>query len=126
MRLLLVLSILFAAVVALGFWTNRSLQSVSGELAQNVEHITAQVESNNWERAYEQTIELEKTWDGKTKWWPTILNHQEIDNMEFSLARVKEYVAARNTALARGQLSELEMMIRHIPEIQAVTLKNIF
>lgn len=42
-------------------------------------------------------------------------DHQEMDNIEFSLARVKEYVTSQDDALSLGQLSELKLMIEHIP-----------
>ncbi|MHB1043501.1 MAG: DUF4363 family protein [Eubacteriales bacterium] len=125
MRLLLVLAIVFALVVALGFWTNNALEASSEDLLRHVEDVALDVEGDNWRGAYGKTVELEKTWGKKSKWWPIILDHQEIDNIEFAQARVKEYVATKNNALARGQLSELELMIRHIPETEKVTLKNI-
>lgn len=125
MRLLLVLAIVFALVVALGLWTNNALEASSEDLLRHVEDVARDVEGDNWREAYGKTVELEKTWDKKSKWWPIILDHQEIDNIEFAQARVKEYVATKNNALARGQLSELELMIRHIPETEKVTLKNI-
>lgn len=125
MRLLIILFIIFVAAVSLGFWTNHSLGSSASELLQSVEQITQGVEKNQWDVAYNQTVELEKTWDKKAKWWPTVLDHSEIDNIEFALARVKEYVATQNTALARGELSELKLMIKHIPEKEAISIKNI-
>jgi len=126
MRMLAAVLILFAAIVTFGFWTNHLLSKSSGELLQDVEQIAAELESNHWDEACEQTAKLEKTWDEKAKWWPAVLDHQEIDNIEFALGRFKEYVVSQNTALAWGQLSELRLMIKHIPEKEAIKLQNIF
>ncbi len=125
MRLLLVLLTIFAAVVSLGFWTNHLLQVSAGEMLQNIEKVTIGVEKNQWDEAYAQTIELERVWDKEAKWWPTILDHQEIDNIEFSMARAREYVAAKSAPLSLGQFSELALMIKHIPEKETISLKNI-
>lgn len=125
MRLLSVLLIIFAAVVALGFWTNHRLQASAGELMRNIEQIEQRLESNQWDEAYAQTDELEKTWENKAKWWPIVLDHQEIDNIEFSMARVKEYIAMKNAALSWGQLAELKLMVNHIPEKEGIRLKNV-
>lgn len=125
MRLLIVLLTIFAAVISLGFWTNHQLQASAGEMLQNIEKITIVVEKNQWDEAYAQTIELEKVWDKEAKWWPTVLDHQEIDNIEFSMARAREYVAAQNVPLSLGQFSELALMIKHIPEKETISLKNI-
>ena len=62
---------------------------------------------------------------GKSPVVAIILDHQEIDNIEFSLAKIKEYVASRDLPLALGQLSELKLMIEHIPRKEAVNLENI-
>ncbi|OPX87150.1 MAG: hypothetical protein A4E53_02610 [Pelotomaculum sp. PtaB.Bin104] len=126
MRLLLTLLAIFAAVVALGFWTNQQLEVSAGELLQNIEQIEEDLESNQWDQAYAQTAELEKSWEKEAKWWPVVLDHQEIDNIEFSMAKAREYVAKKDTALTWGQLTELKLMINHIPEKEAVRLKNIF
>ncbi|MCG9967196.1 DUF4363 family protein [Pelotomaculum terephthalicicum JT] len=125
MRLLSALLIIFTAVIALGFWTNHRLQASADELMRNIEQIEQRLESNQWDEAYARTDELEETWENKAKWWPTVLDHQEIDNIEFSMARIKEYIARRDTALSWGQLAELKLMINHIPEKEAIRLKNI-
>ncbi|OPY59815.1 MAG: hypothetical protein A4E55_00004 [Pelotomaculum sp. PtaU1.Bin035] len=125
MRLLSVLLIIFAVVVSLGFWTNHLLQASASELLQNIERIEEGLERNQWDDAYAQITELEKAWDKKAKWWPTVLDHQEIDNIEFSMAKAKEYVAKKDIALSWGQLTELKLMIQHIPEKEAIRLKNI-
>lgn len=49
-----------------------------------------------------------------------------MDHIDFSLARVKEYVAGRDKALSLGQLAGLKVMIAHIPSKEAVTLENVF
>jgi hypothetical protein len=125
MRLLAVLLIIFAAVVSLGFWTNHSIKASSDDLLKNIEKISAEIDKNQWDRACKQTTSLERTWDKQKKWWPTVMDHQEIDNIDFAMARVREYIAAKDVALAKGQLSELRMIVEHIPEKEAISIKNI-
>lgn len=125
MRLLISLLIIFAAIVTLGFWTNHSLKVSTDELLGNIEQVVQGIENNRWDTANTQTMELENNWDKKASWWPTVLDHQEIDNIEFAMAKVREYVATRDTALSRGELSELRLMLKHIPEKEAIRLRNI-
>lgn len=125
MRLLVSLLVIFAVAVSLGFWTNHKLAVSTGDLLENIEKIEAGIENNQWETARSHTMDLEETWDKKASWWPTVMDHQEIDNIEFAMAKVKEYIGIRNAALSWGQLSELKLMIKHIPEKEAVTIKNI-
>jgi hypothetical protein len=119
------LLIVFAGIVALGVWSNHMLEATTGDLLEKIDNISQSVEHKEWDRAGESTSGLEKTWRERAGWWPVLLEHQEMDNIEFSLARIKEYVSSRDTALSKGQLSELREMVGHIPEKEAVTLKNI-
>lgn len=126
MRLLVVLLIIFAVIVSFGFWTNHMLRESAGEMLQKIEQIEQGLENNQWEQARTGTDELEETWDKKANWWPTVLDHQEIDNIEFSMAKTREYIKTENASLSWGQLSELKLMIGHIPEKESINLKNLF
>lgn len=126
MRLLTTLLIIFGAVLAAGFWTNQKIASSSNELLQDVDKINAQIQAEDWDGAMEYTGALEENWEQKVKWWPALLDHREIDNIDFAIAKHREYIAAKNAPLALGQLSEIRQMIKHIPEKGEVSLTNIF
>ena len=125
MRLLASLLAILLVVLAAGYWTNHSLQQSTKDLSRQIERVSQEIKQEQWEASQKQNQQLERTWQEKARWWPIILDHQEIDNIEFSLAKVKEYVASRNLPLALGQLSELKLMIEHIPRKEAVNLENI-
>ncbi len=125
MRLLASLLAILLVVLAAGYWTNHSLQQSTKDLSRQIERVSQEIKQEQWEAAQKQNQHLEKTWQEKARWWPIILDHQEIDNIEFSLAKIKEYVASRDLPLALGQLSELKLMIEHIPRKEAVNLENI-
>ncbi|HBK53391.1 DUF4363 family protein [Syntrophomonas wolfei] len=125
MRLLASLLAILLVVLAAGFWTNHSLQQSTKDLSRQIERVSQEIKQEQWEAAHKQNRQLERTWQEKARWWPIILDHQEIDNIEFSLAKIKEYVASHDLPLALGQLSELKLMIEHIPRKEAVNLENI-
>lgn len=126
MRLLITLLIIFAAVIGVGFWTNNELTASANELLAYVDKIHGEINAQNWDGASEHTEELEQNWDRQGKWWPALLDHQEIDNIDFAIAKNKEYIAAKNAPLALGQLSEIKQMIKHIPQNGTINLTNIF
>ncbi len=125
MRLFASLLIILILILFGGAWVNYSLQETSLVLSRQIERVSQEIRQEEWETAQKHSHALEKSLDEKTRWWPIILDHQEIDNIEFSLAKVKEYVANRDLPLALGQLSELKLMIEHIPRKEAVNLENI-
>ena len=126
MRLLTTLAVILALVIGMGAWFNHSLQTSSDDLTGQIKLLSSTIRQQDWETAVEHSENLEKLWEQKAKWWPVFLDHQEMDNIEFSLARVKEYVISQDDSLSLGQLSELKLMIKHIPRKEAVNLENIF
>lgn len=125
MRLLVILSIILAAFIGLGVWSNHALTTSAEQFSKKIDKIVLIAEQDKWDNAYQKTKELRKNWDKEATWWPIILDHQEIDNIEFALVRTEEYIKSNNVELSLGQLAELKLMIKHIPEKEAVTLKNI-
>ena len=126
MRLLTTLTVILAMIVGLGLWFNNSLQESSSNLSSQIDRVSLEIRQEDWEAAVTQSQKLEQVWAQTAKWWPVFLDHQEMDNIEFALARVKEYVKGQDEALSLGQLSELKLMIEHIPQKEKVNLENIF
>ena len=125
MKQLTVSMIILGLIAGLGFWTNSLLQKSAQHLVIHIDEITTQIKNEDWIEALEHTEALETAWNNQVGWWPIILDHQEIDNIEFSLAKVRAYVDNQDKPLSLAQLSELRLMIEHIPAKEAVTLKNI-
>lgn len=126
MRLLVTLAVILSMIIGMAVWFNHSLQETTNDLSQQISEVSLAIGQQEWEAAINQSKQLEQMWEEEAKWWPVFLDHQEMDNIEFSLARVKEYVTSRDQALSLGQLSELKLMIEHIPRKEAVNLENIF
>ena len=125
MRLLTTLAVILALIIGMSAWFNHSLQTSSDDLTRQIQLVSSTIRQQDCETAVKHSEKLEKLWEQKAKWWPVFLDHQEMDNIEFSLARVKEYVTSQDDALSLGQLSELNLMIEHIPRKEAVNFENI-
>lgn len=125
MRTLIALTIIFTIFIGLGIWTVSSLDDSADYLGEEIAEIMQLAEKGQWDIAHKRTLDLKKNWDKQAKWWPMILDHQEIDNIEFALAKLEKYLQTKNIDLSLGQLAELKLMIQHIPEKEAVSIKNI-
>ncbi len=125
MRLIASLTLVLALIIALGLWINHSLVVTCNELTKNIDQIITLVENEDWQQAETEVAVLDKLWQKKAGWWPVVLEHQEIDNIDFALARLKQYVANKDSTLTQSLLSELKVMVKHIPEKEAVNLENI-
>ncbi len=125
MRLLVGVITIVLFLIGSGFWINDQLLDSSNRLISQIDKVSRQVSEEDWAGAQMQADELEKRWKQEAHWWPVFLEHQEMDNIEFSLARCQKYVTARDDALAMGQLSEIRLMIEHIPRKEQINLENI-
>ncbi|MEQ8201051.1 MAG: DUF4363 family protein [Syntrophomonadaceae bacterium] len=126
MRLLIGVLATLIILISSGIWINDWLSDSSDHLVEQIEAVSRQVEAGDWSAASAEVGQLERKWDKEAKWWPVFMEHQEIDNIEFSLARCKEYVSSQDHALAAGQLSEIRLMIEHIPRKEEINIENIF
>ena len=125
MRLIISLSIILTLFIALGFWTNHTLDVTAQHFSNQIDGITSLVENQDWVKAEQQIIALEEEWNKKANWWPVVLDHQEIDNIDLAFAKLKKYASTEDNSLTLGLLSELKVMLQHIPEKEAVNVKNI-
>ena len=125
MRIFIAIVITTALIFSAGLWVNNSLQEASDHLSERIEMVCQDIKSNDWENARDNINKLELRWGDYARWWPIIIDHQEMDNIEFSLAGQRIY-KRENRSLALGQLAEIRLMIKHLPEKEKVNLKNIF
>lgn len=124
MKLLVSIILTLILIISGGLGINHELQKSTDDLITQINQISQLITDSKWQDAVDQTQKLEEIWEKEGRWWPIFLDHQEMDNIEFSLAKFKEYVAAQDNALSLGQLSEIRMMVEHIPEKEKVNLKH--
>ncbi len=125
MKLLGSVLVILILIISGGMWINHELQHSSMVLIQQMELVSIEITDNDWPMAITETEKLDKTWKKEAKWWPVFLEHQEMDNIEFAMARFKEYVSSGDNPLAMGQLSEIRLMVEHIPRKEKINLENI-
>lgn len=124
---LLMASLLFGLVVvtAMGVWTVQSLRDTSGHLSGRVDSVMVLVRQERWGDAEQALTDLDGDWQKVRKWWTVFLHHREIDNIDFSIARIREYLWAEDEELALGEAAALREMIMHIPDKESLTLENV-
>lgn len=126
MRLLLSIIVTVALIIAGGLYINHQLRLSSEQLVGQIEQVSEAIKHNDWPVAARETDRLEQVWEQQAGWWPVFFEHYEMDNIEFSMAKSKEYVDSQDAALSLGQLSEIKLMIEHMPRKEAVSLDNVF
>lgn len=125
MRLVITLLAILLAVVAGDLWVSSSIEKSSNDFSKQIHEITSLISQDNWQGANSQLVKMEKDWSQNREWWHMVMEHREIENIEFSLAKTKEFVRERDKVLAMGYLAELRLIFLHLPEGDRLSLKNI-
>jgi len=118
-------AILTASIVVSGVFTLRSLDSTSRKIEGHITQVVNAASGNDWGKAEKQLIQIENDWRKAESGWAVVLDHTEIDNIDTSLSRLTNFVRSKDKALSLGEAALLEQYVRHIPEKEKFTLRNI-
>lgn len=117
---------LTAAIIASGLFALFILSSSSKKLDESVLKIEDNTRAGEWKKAEEELKSFKENWGDTRRKWAMLLDHIEIDNIDSTTSRMSEYIKARDTSSALAEIAELRQFIKHIPEKEAFSLKNIF
>lgn len=112
-------------LIGLSFGSYRYINKTSQNMISQFDLVEKSIQDGRWETAKAQLQTAENTWDQTKYWWTILLNHQEIDNIDVSISRLKTYISSQGLALSLGEVSALKMYVDHISDTEAITVRNI-
>lgn len=122
---LVIIIFLTILIVLGGCLTLYALGSESERLDDSLSALNKDIESQNWETASKRLDDFHSNWDKTSYLWSMLIDHYEIDNIELVLSQLESYIHTKEKDLALSQLSSLKTFIKHIPEKEGFSLKNI-
>lgn len=126
MRSILLIIVTLGLILGVGYYTISEVSGTSEVLLSHCNDIKAGVRDGEWEKALEHLKRFEDFWNGVKPLWAILIDHTEIDNIDMALAKIEQYIKTGEKGLALGELSSLELLIRHIPDKEKLSLENIF
>jgi len=126
MKSILIIAIALSLILGAGYFTMSEVSRTAHILISHSDQMKSSIENGNWEQAQDNFKEFSIFWHNAESMWTILLNHNEIDNIDISLAKIEQYIKARETGLALGEMAILKLLIKHIPEKEKLTLENIF
>ncbi len=118
---------LLLAVFLLAGWGNYALLKKDAEtLSDTAKKIQVSVQTGNWEEAEGHLTKTLKTWEKSKKYWPMLVNHREMDQIDEIINRLKSYLENQDSSMSMAELYNLIFYIKHIPEKESLNLRNIF
>lgn len=119
------ISVLVLIIIS-GIIIRAYLQKSTDKLTLEIKNIENSVNSNNWDDAHKAILELDRDWEKTESKWTLFTNHHEIDNITVTLKNSSEYIRVKDKAQTLSSLSSLKHYLSHIPDMEKLSLKNIF
>lgn len=121
------LSILLILVILIGFslWTQSYLDKTAEKMLSPLKNVEASITKNDWNTATKNIKLLKNTWESNKHKWEILLDHHEIDMIDMSLSKVVKLVELKDSLQVLPELSELRLLIAHIPDKESLSLSNV-
>ncbi|PKM81230.1 MAG: hypothetical protein CVU89_10640 [Firmicutes bacterium HGW-Firmicutes-14] len=125
MRIMAVIIILFVALLGFGTFNYYYFDHTAGKLLQAAETAEKKAEAGEWDQAEEQLHRLRSSWEKANGKWTILIDHEELDKINITMSRAMKYMETRDVSGLMAELAELKLLLRHIPEKEALNLKNV-
>lgn len=126
LKIIAFLLILTGAIVGLGIWSQNFIFTSAQELFAHFDQLEQAIAQEHWNSSLQKIDQITQIWSMTKKHWYYHLNHQEIDEIDLTITRLKQYIQIQELPSALAEVAALKLLIKHIPELTTLTLENIF
>ncbi|WP_027309242.1 DUF4363 family protein [Caloramator sp. ALD01] len=122
----LIILLLFSSITSIGLLVNNFLNNTSYSLLNSIRVIQLNIEHDNWDVSYNEIMKLKSEWEKDKKIWSALIHHDEIDKISENMELLIEYIKAKDKTNSLSHIAVLKNYIEHIPELDKLSLQNIF
>ena len=117
--------IIFISIfIGAGVYTHALSEEVK-QMENRLSAVVSCVEKEDWDDCNKKTKDLVDEWHKTQKWLKAIVNHKEIDLILETLYEMKGYIDVKNREEALVKAEVLKVLLKHIPENEALSVMNI-
>ncbi|CAH2213606.1 DUF4363 family protein [Tepidibacter aestuarii] len=119
---------IIAAVIIIVSWNyiySHYIDDSCIEFINSINSISDNIDKNNWKKARDEFMKIDKKWDNVRYKWSVLLDHHEIDNIDIAMAKLIKNIELKNISLSHEQLQSLKKFFELISENEKLTLTNI-
>lgn len=113
-------------VTSWGIFVNYSDKSIHRMMNSIEDDILVSVYAENWDKAEEQISALSKKWHKNKKVYSYFFNTIDLNETDYSIARAKSYIDAKNVSLSVGELSCIKEQLGFLHLNELASADNIF
>ncbi len=122
----IILIVLLVFIIGLDVYSYYYLKNTAADISRSIEELPETIDREDWGKAYSSLAKTTKKWSSVKGMWAVLINHDEIDNIDMILARLKSFVKYKDVNESVAGYREFKEVVEHIPESQRFSLVNIF
>ena len=122
----IILIVLLVFIIGLDVYSYYYLKNTAADISRSIEELPETINREDWDKAYSSLAKTTKKWSSVKGVWAVLINHDEIDNIDMILARLKSFVKYKDVNESVAEYREFKEVVEHIPESQRFSLVNIF
>lgn len=127
MKALIISFVSLAVVIASwGFFVNYSDKTIHHLMNAIEDDILISVYAEDWDKAKEQFNDMAERWHNQKKVYSFFFNTKDINETDYSIARAKNYIYARDVPLSTGELNCIREQLKFLHQNELITLDNTF
>lgn len=125
-KIILFSSIVLVLIIVSGILIKTYLDTTTAKFISELDKLEISINSGQWDKAHKLATDLNKKWEKTDSIWSLFTNHHEIDSISISLKTLEEYIVDQDKTDSKASLASLKHYISHIPQLEEISLKNIF
>ena len=122
---IIVIVIIFCLITVLDIFTKRNTEFVMENMINELNKLYEQISR---EEKYNINLiyDIENNWKEKMKVMSLYLEHNELEKVNNSLAKLKSNVESKEKYMAVENIEEIKFLIEHIKNKNLLNIENIF
>ena len=122
----MIFAIIFLIIIIIG--SLMSIQYISNQsetLQKQLIELEKHIDNEDWSQADTLYKSFKQKWVNIDHKWSMLIDHYEIDYINMDLGELEAYIKTQDKTNALAKISSLQLLVKHIPEKEYPSLKNI-
>lgn len=111
-------------IAGTSIYFNYKVKKTSDTLSIHMDKIREYTLKDEWEKASDEFKNIEQNWGNGKNLWMLTINHNEVDEISLSMAKLKEFIASREKTHVFSELAFLKQLVDNIVDSRRFTFSN--
>lgn len=125
MKIFILLFIIILIISFLYIYSYNIIVTTTDKMDEQIRIIEKKIVNDNY-NIIEHFDYFESIWTKSKSKWALLIDHQEIDNIEQSINKIKRIIGLKDKVELLGEIGILKFYIDHIKRQNTLTYENIF